>query len=59
MHPDFTETAWNIVCSMSHKANYGDNARIERFFTSLTREWPGDRLYNNHYVARILHANNN
>lgn len=34
-----------IVCSMSRKGNCWDNAPVERFFSSLKREWTGDRLY--------------
>ena len=32
-------------CSMSRKGNCWDNAPVERFFSSLKREWTGDRLY--------------
>ena len=38
-------TQHNMVCSMSRKGNCWDNAPVERFFSSLTREWMGDRLY--------------
>ncbi len=34
-----------LVCSMSRKGNCWDNAPVERFFSSLKREWTGDRLY--------------
>ena len=34
-----------IICSMSRKDNCWDNAPVERFFSSLKREWTGDRLY--------------
>jgi len=34
-----------MVCSMSRKGNCWDNAPVERFFSSLKREWTGDRLY--------------
>lgn len=34
-----------MICSMSRKGNCWDNAPIERFFSSLKREWIGDRLY--------------
>lgn len=34
-----------IMCSMSRKGNCWDNAPVERFFSSLKREWTGDRLY--------------
>ena len=30
---------------MSRKGNCWDNAPIERFFSSLKREWIGDQLY--------------
>jgi len=34
-----------MVCSMSRKGNCWDNAPVERFFSSLKREWSGDRWY--------------
>ena len=34
-----------MVASMSRKGNCWDNAPVERFFSSLKREWTGDRLY--------------
>ena len=34
-----------VICSMSRKGNCWDNAPVERFFSSLKREWTGDRLY--------------
>jgi len=34
-----------LVASMSRKGNCWDNAPVERFFSSLKREWIGDRLY--------------
>ena len=34
-----------IIASMSRKDNCWDNAPIERFFSSLKREWIGERLY--------------
>ena len=34
-----------IVASMSRKGNCWDNAPVERFFSSLKREWIGDQLY--------------
>ena len=34
-----------IICSMSRKGNCWDNAPAERFFSSLKREWTGDRWY--------------
>jgi len=34
-----------MTCSMSRKGNCWDNAPVERFFSSLKREWTGDRLY--------------
>jgi putative transposase len=34
-----------MICSMSRKGNCWDNAPVERFFSSLKREWTGDRLH--------------
>jgi len=34
-----------VICSMSRKGNCWDNSPVERFFSSLKREWTGDRLY--------------
>ena len=34
-----------MICSMSGKGDCWDNAPVERFFSSLKREWTGDRLY--------------
>ncbi len=34
-----------IVCSMSRKGNCWDNAVVERFFSSVKREWIRDNLY--------------
>ncbi len=34
-----------MVASMSRKGNCWDNAPVEQFFSSLKREWTGDRLY--------------
>ncbi len=34
-----------MICSMSRKGNCWDNSPVERFFSSLKREWVGDRLY--------------
>ena len=34
-----------LIPSMSRKGNCWDNAPVERFFSSLKREWTGDRLY--------------
>jgi transposase InsO family protein len=34
-----------IVCSMSRKGDCWDNAPVERFFSSLKREWAGNRNY--------------
>lgn len=34
-----------IVSSMSRKGNCWDNAPVERFFSSLKREWIGDQWY--------------
>ncbi len=35
----------DMIPSMSRKGNCWDNAPVERFFSSLKREWTGDRLY--------------
>lgn len=40
-----------IVTSMSRKGNCWDNAPVERFFSSLKREWIGDHLYRNRQEA--------
>jgi transposase InsO family protein len=42
---------YGIICSMSRKGNCWDNAPIERFFSSLKREWTGDRLYRTRSAA--------
>jgi transposase InsO family protein len=34
-----------MICGMSRKGNCWDNAPTERFFSSLKREWTGDRWY--------------
>lgn len=34
-----------MICSMSRKGNCWDNSPVERFFSSLKREWTGNRLY--------------
>jgi transposase InsO family protein len=34
-----------MICSMSRKGNCWDNAPVERFFSSLKREWTRDQLY--------------
>jgi putative transposase len=34
-----------MICSMSRKGDCWDNAPVERFFSSLKREWTGNRLY--------------
>lgn len=34
-----------MICSMRRKGNCWDNAPVERFFSSLKREWTGNRLY--------------
>jgi transposase InsO family protein len=36
---------YGMICSMSRKGNCWDNAPVERFFSSLKREWTGNRLY--------------
>ena len=35
----------NMTPSMSRKGNCWDNSPVERFFSSLKREWTADRLY--------------
>lgn len=59
-----------MVCSMSRKGNCWDNAPVERFFSSLKREWTSDQLYRTrqeaiadvreyvmvYYNARRLHS---
>ena len=42
---------YGIICSMSRKGNCWDNAPVERFFSSLKREWTGNRLYLTRQVA--------
>ncbi len=34
-----------MICSMRCKGNRWDNAPVERFFSSLKREWTGDRWH--------------
>jgi len=34
-----------MICSMSRKGNCWDNAPVERFFSSLKREWTSNQLY--------------
>lgn len=41
----------DMICSMSRKGNCWDNAPVERFFSSLKREWTGDRLYKTRQTA--------
>jgi putative transposase len=36
---------YGMIPSMSRKGNCWDNAPVERFFSSLKREWTGDQLY--------------
>ena len=38
-------TQQGMICSMSRKGNCWDNAPVERFFSSLKREWTSDQLY--------------
>jgi len=40
-----------MIPSMSRKGNCWDNAPVERFFSSLKREWTGDRLYTTRAAA--------
>ena len=42
---------YGMIPSMSRKGNCWDNAPVERFFSSLKREWTGDRLYRNRQAA--------
>ena len=44
-----------MVCSMSRKGNCWDNSPVERFFSSLKREWIGDVYYatREHAIADI------
>ena len=34
-----------MIGNMNRKVNCWDNVPVERFFSSLKREWTGDRLY--------------
>ena len=36
---------YGMICSMSRKGNCWDNSPVERFFSSLKREWTTDQLY--------------
>ena len=40
-----------MICSMSRNGNCWDNSPVERFFSSLKREWTGDRLYKTRHQA--------
>lgn len=40
-----------MISSMSRKGNCWDNAPVERFFSSLKREWTGDRCYQTRQAA--------
>ena len=40
-----------MIPSMSRKGNCWDNAPVERFFSSLKREWTGDRLHKTRQAA--------
>jgi putative transposase len=42
---------YSMTSSMSRKGNCWDNAPVERFFSSLKREWTGDRLYKTRQAA--------
>ena len=42
---------FGMICSMSRKGNCWDNAPVERFFSSLKREWTGNRLYRSRQEA--------
>ena len=40
-----------MIASMSRKGNCWDNSPVERFFSSLKREWTGDQLYRTRQAA--------
>jgi transposase InsO family protein len=40
-----------VICRMRRKGSCCYNAPIERFFSSLKREWNGDRLYKTRQAA--------
>ena len=40
-----------MIASMSRKGNCWDNALVERFFSSMKREWTGGQLYRTQQVA--------
>ena len=40
-----------MIASMSRKGNCWDNSPVERFFSSLKREWTGDQLYRSRQAA--------
>jgi putative transposase len=42
---------YGMIASMSRKGNCWDNAPVERFFSSLKREWTGDQLYKTRQAA--------
>jgi len=42
---------YGMIGSMSRKGNCWDNAPVERFFSSLKREWTGNRLYRTRFEA--------
>jgi len=42
---------YGMICSMSRKGNCWDNAPVERFFSSLKREWTGNQLYRTRFEA--------
>jgi putative transposase len=42
---------YGMIASMSRKGNCWDNAPVERFFSSLKREWTGDQLYRTRQAA--------
>ena len=45
LYSDGVLKQFKLRSSMSRKGNCWDNAPVERFFSSLKREWTGDRLY--------------
>ncbi len=42
---------YGMIASMSRKGNCWDNAPVERFFSSLKREWTCDRIYRTREAA--------
>jgi transposase InsO family protein len=40
-----------MICNISRIGNCWDNAPVERFFSTLKREWTGDRLHQGRLAA--------